>query len=48
MQDRGYWLSWMLGAAILAAVVVAAVHVSEEIFRGAPRASGSRLPLTAV
>jgi len=24
-----YWLSWMLGAAILVAVVVAALHVAE-------------------
>jgi Mg2+-importing ATPase len=75
----GHWLSWILGAAILVAVVAAAVHFSEgrefiavakgakpwwfmlaaclqgatylaqgEIFRGAPRASGHRLPLRAV
>ena len=73
-----YWLSWGLGGAILAAVVVAVVQTGEgrefvavarrarpwwlvlavclqaatylaqgEIFRGATRASGHRLPLTA-
>jgi Mg2+-importing ATPase len=73
------WLSWISGAAILAVVIVAALHASEgqkalhlaerakpwwlvlalglqaatylaqgEVFRGAPRASGSRIPFTAV
>ena len=35
-----YWLSWMLGAAILVAVVLAALHVAEgrELFDVAGRA----------
>jgi hypothetical protein len=29
ISANAYWLSWMLGAAILIAVVLAVVHVSE-------------------